>query len=1321
MAEPARKLNPEDENSQSKSAQERANERWFDNDQAAPDLTNQSAAADNLNARQRADQAWGMDAPAGIVPSREEDNTNAGSNVVFLPDRQAEYDDDSTQTTAAGISPERASELGRSGKDLSSLLDREKGSDMGSSKAEKGEKNRLQSLLGGKKDEENTPKDEDDDPYGVKWATNIGDGRKGVTKWAVKNRKKLAIGGGVTGAFILLFILLIGFFIPYKLTAIIEDITDKVGETPAYAVERRMEYHINRYLIIRQLAKMGVPGADDRTYVYLGNNLLKTMYVNWNVADIESDFIRDGYKMKPNAPKSSFTDFGRKWSQHTRPTSWKLELPDGTIKKLNSKEAREIIEKYVTEKTKHKSIWSRWKMRFIMKKFFGLRTFKWLERVDDARDSYYNRKRAFKQKLAENTVGRIAPRTGAYLSCMAGGGTSADCKKELDKGDVDSDGKIKDFDSDEVDDLADDASKVIADTDVGPDPDGAVNKAATQVIQRQSVRKILTAIGTGIAIAEVADGIERSFQSGVLNLIVYDKNSQQYVADTGPILSMADQGRSGQGFNSEALRMATDLYTNYEQSPLVQRLKDDYDPSRQIRRDCNNDGDTSDKDDLLEPGEVICRDKRLIQDKTSFTDTEGWKVFSQIVNWYRATPVDDAIDLAGDWTQAGMDKTGISAGINWAVDTSGLDSIMENGFGWLINRIAGPVITGNEEGADKYESTFAGIASMNAAAGGGTGEARQDTIGGGVLSLRDVSAIQSEQREDRQYELQQKTFFARYFSPEVKESLTMQFAMALPSSLDGVSLSMQDGVASIASLKGLRSLGSIFTRDVVAQTPGFVNPFHAVYYGYSPSHPVFTGGEKGGQMSTEEIWDKYNCDAAADKREANNSYGRPSDQDIPFDVPLEADPCLLEKETMEVGTRYFTGTFDEGIDDGTGTGTTNVADTTNPNIYVLGDSLTAGMKAADLEGKLKAKGWQQITIAGACGRNLKVDKDKSCDRPAISPMLGGLQQIDQQGDQTAIKAAGTVVVGLGTNDAGDPSFRLNVETMIDKIRALNATTNIYWVNLFSTHDQAPKYPPMNQILTELSSSKNFKIIDWASAGPPSYDPGNIHPRNYDAMAQYVVDSIGSPPAAPAGGQSEAMIGDPFESSVSVPCDSRTKDIGEFTGYVKGNPIQHRLCAIPNLPAGGQGHTPGNQFFIGPGAEGVAVVNSRASGAVYSMVEAAKADGVTLSVGSSFRTMAHQQELCRTDDLCPNGDYREVAKPGTSNHQSGLALDFALGSGNMIKNKYSSSCDTRARSPNSAMWKWLAKNAERFGYKQYHIESWHYDPAPDGCDGTTAGF
>ena len=144
---------------------------------------------------------------------------------------------------------------------------------------------------------------------------------------------------------------------------------------------------------------------------------------------------------------------------------------------------------------------------------------------------------------------------------------------------------------------------------------------------------------------------------------------------------------------------------------------------------------------------------------------------------------------------------------------------------------------------------------------------------------------------------------------------------------------------------------------------------------------------------------------------------------------------------------------------------------------------------------------------------------------------------------------------------------------------------------------------------------------------------------------------------------------------------------------------------PNFGGGG-GSTSGTGTFLGggsapasgPGSSGKVggatgnlvsrqgkQIDSSIAANFDAMVAAAKKDGIDLKITSANRTRAEQEKLYRA---YKNGTGNLAAKPGTSNHEKGQAIDFTNTPG---------------------AWNWLAKNAQKFGFKNLKGEPWHYSP------------
>lgn len=111
--------------------------------------------------------------------------------------------------------------------------------------------------------------------------------------------------------------------------------------------------------------------------------------------------------------------------------------------------------------------------------------------------------------------------------------------------------------------------------------------------------------------------------------------------------------------------------------------------------------------------------------------------------------------------------------------------------------------------------------------------------------------------------------------------------------------------------------------------------------------------------------------------------------------------------------------------------------------------------------------------------------------------------------------------------------------------------------------------------------------------------------------------------------------------------------------------------------------------------------------------AAKTDGLPMMVASAFRSHEDQQKMW-DGFMTTRGQaftVSRVAKPGTSEHQTGLAIDISTASQTCAAD--SDKCEL-----NSASIAWLAENAPRFGFIQrypmgkqsitgFSNEEWHY--------------
>lgn len=148
--------------------------------------------------------------------------------------------------------------------------------------------------------------------------------------------------------------------------------------------------------------------------------------------------------------------------------------------------------------------------------------------------------------------------------------------------------------------------------------------------------------------------------------------------------------------------------------------------------------------------------------------------------------------------------------------------------------------------------------------------------------------------------------------------------------------------------------------------------------------------------------------------------------------------------------------------------------------------------------------------------------------------------------------------------------------------------------------------------------------------------------------------------------------------------------GRLRVILGGRPVP--AAGVNSAPNGSAGNShPAGQLVDVRGI----TVDSSIAGQLAAMIDAAAADGITLT-GSGWRSAETTARL-RVQNGCPDVHTSPAetcaiptAIPGTSMHERGLAIDFAN----------SSTHDT-------AVYRWLAANAHRYGLYNLPSEAWHW--------------
>src|SRR5918995_4549036 len=131
--------------------------------------------------------------------------------------------------------------------------------------------------------------------------------------------------------------------------------------------------------------------------------------------------------------------------------------------------------------------------------------------------------------------------------------------------------------------------------------------------------------------------------------------------------------------------------------------------------------------------------------------------------------------------------------------------------------------------------------------------------------------------------------------------------------------------------------------------------------------------------------------------------------------------------------------------------------------------------------------------------------------------------------------------------------------------------------------------------------------------------------------------------------------------------------------------------------------PGGLATVTCPSGGSIIVAGSIADSVQALLNAAANDGVSLCASSGWRSTERQIELRRQN--CGTSNYAiyympssqcnpPTARPGSSMHEQGLAIDFSCNGGGAIR--YGNEC-----------WNWLAAHANEYGLYNLPSEPWHW--------------
>lgn len=196
---------------------------------------------------------------------------------------------------------------------------------------------------------------------------------------------------------------------------------------------------------------------------------------------------------------------------------------------------------------------------------------------------------------------------------------------------------------------------------------------------------------------------------------------------------------------------------------------------------------------------------------------------------------------------------------------------------------------------------------------------------------------------------------------------------------------------------------------------------------------------------------------------------------------------------------------------------------------------------------------------------------------------------------------------------------------------------------------------------------------------------------YEGVDESACEEIGfGGPGSGATATTPTGSADPGQDTSSMQCPTGTEDGGVQQDYGPGGTatVKIRVCGIP----------PGTSASGIPASSGV---NASIAAQTLAMFEAMRAAGMS-PAGTSFRSYQDQQRL--REQNCPNPVTSRAsacspptAKPGSSMHEVGLAIDF--------KNMCYPNATCRPGS--NDRYDWLMANASTYGFQKLSTEAWHW--------------
>lgn len=713
----------------------------------------------------------------------------------------------------------------------------------------------------------------------------------------LRGNRKALIAAGLAGGLIATAIGGFLALLPLKFEMLIGAATSQASEIPEHAIERRLQYLTQFYIAQRILGQAYGQDVDVSS-----GSIIAGTFTAWKAANYEKKL---GISIESDRVKPGERAF-----------NWTIRAADGTTVRGNGGDANTIVAKiqgtknmsaYIKKESKEATKWNQYYKRYAIRKTlmrkYGVSRWAWVPAAASEKlDSYGERKREFtrdlRQKMRDNTIGRIIPKSANYMNCLTEGGDA--CEELKDVGDQTNDqieaqqddracGGETGVSCDDVDrnneayaEAANQNGENINNTQEAVndiDLDNADSQTISKLVSKQVLAKLVGGVGIIDTIFRAVNGVE----NGALNQVMYDRNATAYIGYSAEILAINDQMKAGE-LDIAQLGAVMEVVGDFGSSPVWQQttgiIDNETAAKNSYERACPADDEGNPT--TLPKGELVCMDRKVVHEKNPFEGQAWWEGLANVASAYM-----NSVGGAFGWVTDKLGALTNVLGLDDLMKALGLTDLIAKGMEALVNAVYGAPITGLEHGADAGDNVIAGIQSSYFALGqtgqdlGDSGDGGGLGVGGAVMNRSQTAALKQQIAAEKHEEAKQKSVFAALFDTEAPESVVSQAIVRMPTS--------PQGLASLPTMF-FSAIGNVFTPQTSAA--GTANNAFGFNFSYG-----FTDAEL---AANPEKYNEESCQQLHDARE--ESYGKVDE--YPIMVYTKSDPCALEKVVAASGQSY---------------------------------------------------------------------------------------------------------------------------------------------------------------------------------------------------------------------------------------------------------------------------------------------------------------------------------------------------------------------------------------------------------------------------------